>query len=79
MSDVKHEVHTFRLIFELLAEKILMALMNLTVCCFHVTYASMNLHSKAARMSRNSLLKTGAISEVQVTGTGCEPTNEILS
>ena len=79
MSDVKHEVHTFRLIFELLAEKILTALMNLTVCCFHVTYASMNPHPIAARMSRNSLLKTGAISEVQVTATGCEPTNEILS
>ena len=37
--------------------------------CFRV-----NLHSIVAWMSRNSLLKTGAISEVYVTATWIEPT-----
>ena len=31
-------------------------------------------HSIIARMFRNSLLETGAISEVEVTATGLEPT-----
>ena len=37
--------------------------------CFQV-----NPHSLFARMSRNSLLETGAISEVEVTAMGLEPT-----
>ena len=38
------------------------------------TVFRMNLHSIVAWMSRNSLLETGAISEVYVTATGFEPT-----
>ena len=36
-------------------------------------YLLMYLHSIVAWMSRNSLLKTGAESKVQVTATGLEP------
>ena len=38
-------------------------------CAFEV-----NLLSVIARMSRNALLETGVISEIEVTATGLEPT-----
>ena len=37
-------------------------------------YFRVNSHSIVVQMSRNSLLETGAISEVYVTATGVEPT-----
>ena len=65
MRDVKHEVHTFRLTFELLAEKILMALINLTVCYYHVTYAFLSESTLYICLNvKDILLETGAISEV---------------
>ena len=42
---------------------------------YHVIYLfRVNLHSKIASMSKNSLLETGTISVNKVTVTGFEPT-----
>ena len=45
--------------------RVLICIMHLTVCSYHITYHyGVNPHSVVSSMSKNSLLETGAISEL---------------